>query len=152
MSLYGIALFVHIVGALLLFGLLTAEGTALRVGISAAPLGRTLGPISAVAILVPGLYMMAAQWGVKGWIVVGITSWVLIAVGGAFTGISVVRGRMGPRTATFSWLARVGMGLGVVFDMTLKPDVVVAVVAVLVGLVVGVSAATLVTPRPRRSV
>ena len=83
MSLYAIALFVHIVGTLLLFALLTVEGIALRVGISAAPVGRALGPISALAILVPGLYMMATQWGVKGWIAVGITTWVLIAVGGA---------------------------------------------------------------------
>jgi hypothetical protein len=152
MSLYAIALFVHIVGALLLFALLTIEGVALRVRIAAAPVGRTLGPISALAILIPGVYMMATQWGVKGWIAVGITSWVLIAVGGAVTGISVMRGRLGSRAATISWLARIGMALGVVFDMTLKPDTLVAVGAVLVGLVVGVSAATLVTPRLRRSV
>ncbi|SRR5712692_9352659 len=151
MSLYAIALFVHIVGALLLFALLTLEGVALRVRIAAAPMGRTLGPISALAILIPGVYMMATQWGVKGWIAVGITSWVLIAVGGAATGISAMRGRIGTRAATISWLARIGMALGVVFDMTLKPDTLVGVVAVLVGLVVGVSAATLVTPRPQRS-
>jgi len=150
MSLYAIALFVHIVGALLLFALLTVEGIALRVGIRAAPVGRALGPISALAILVPGVYMMATQWGVKGWIAVGITTWVLIAVGGAVTGISVMRGRIGTRSATISWLARVGMALGVVFDMTIKPDVVVAVVAVLVGVVVGV-AAGLATPSRERS-
>ena len=150
MSLYSIALFVHIVGALLLFALLAVEGIALRVGMSAALVGRTLGPISALAILVPGLYMMATQWGVKGWIAVGITTWVLIAVGGAVTGVTVMRGRIGTRAATISWLARVGMALGVVFDMTIKPDVVVAVVAVLVGVVLGVAAA-LATPRRERS-
>ena len=93
---------------------------------------------------------MATQWGVKGWIAVGITTWVLIAVGGAVTGISVMRGRIGTRAATISWLARVGMAFGVVFEMTIKPDVVVAVVAVLVGLVVGVAAA-LATPHRERS-
>src|SRR4029077_10234896 len=134
MSLYPIALFVHIVGALLLFALLTIEGVALRVGIAAAPVGRTLGPISALAILVPGLYMMATQWGVKGWIAVGIASWVLIAVGGAVTGMGARRGRIGSRAATISWLARIGMALGVVFEMTLKPDTLVGVAAVLVGL------------------
>ena len=150
MSLYAIALFVHIVGALLLFALLTVEGVGLRGGISAAPINRVMGPVSALAILVPGFYMVATVWGWKGWIAVGITSWVLIAVGGAITGVSVMRGRMGKRTATISWLARVGMALGVVFDMTLKPDVAVAVVAVLLGVVLGV-AAGLATPRRERS-
>lgn len=150
MSLYAIALFVHIVGALLLFALLTVEGVGLRTGIAAAPINRVMGPISALAILVPGLYMTVTQWGLKGWIAVSITSWVLIAVGGAITGISVMRGRMGKRTATLSWLARVGMATGVVFDMTLKPDVLVAVVAVLVGLVLG-AAAGFATPRRERS-
>jgi len=150
MSLYAIALFVHIVGALLLFALLTVEGVGLRVGIAAAPINRVMGPVSALAILVPGFYMVATVWGWKGWIAVGITSWVLIAVGGAITGVSVMRGRMGKRTATISWLARVGMALGVVFDMTLKPDVAVAVVAVLLGVVLGV-AAGLATPRRERS-
>lgn len=150
MSLYSIALFVHIVGALLLFVLLTVEGVALRVGIAAAPAGRILGPISALAVLVPGLYMTATQWGWKPWIVVGITSWVLIAIGGAITGMSVMRGRMSMRTATISWLVRVGMALGVVFDMTVKPDLVVAIAAVLIGVVVG-AAASLTAPRVVRS-
>lgn len=150
MSLYGVALFVHIVGALLLFALLTVEGVGLRTGIAAAPINRVMGPISALAILVPGLYMTVTQWGLKGWIAVSITSWVLIAVGGAITGISVMRGRMGKRTATLSWLARVGMATGVVFDMTLKPAVLVAVLAVLVGVVLGVGAG-FATPRRERS-
>src|SRR5438309_966081 len=133
MSLYAIALFIHIVGALLLFVLLTIEAVGLRAGIAAAPINRVLGPISALAVLVPGFYMVATQWGWKGWIGVGITSWVLIAVGGAFTGIGVMRGRMSTRLATNSWLVRVGMALGVVFDMTIKPDVGVAVASAIGG-------------------
>ena len=74
MTLYSIALFLHIVGALLLFVLLTIEGLALRQGFTAARLNRALGPIAALAILVPGIYMTVSQWGWKGWIVVGITS------------------------------------------------------------------------------
>jgi hypothetical protein len=149
MNLYSIALFVHIVGALLLFVLLTIEGVGLRAGFATAQLNRILGPISALAILIPGFYM-ASQLGWKPWVAVGLTSWVLIAVGGAFTGISVMRGRMGSRTATISWLVRIGMALGVVFDMAVKPDAVVAVIAVFVGVVVG-TAAALATPREVRS-
>jgi hypothetical protein len=149
MNLYSIALFVHIVGALLLFVLLTIEGVGLRAGFATAQVNRILGPISALAILIPGFYM-ASQLGWKPWVAVGLTSWVLIAVGGAFTGISVMRGRMGSRTATISWLVRIGMALGVVFDMAVKPDAVVAVIAVFVGVVVG-TAAALATPREVRS-
>ncbi len=144
--MYSIALFVHIVGALLLFALLTIEGVGLRAGIATAPLNRILGPISALAILFPGLYMMQASWGWAGWIVVGITSWVLIAVLGAFTGISVMRGTMTNRAATVSWLIRIGMAVGVVFDMTIKPDLLVSLVSVVIGIVVGL-AASVATPR-----
>ena len=140
MDLYSIALFAHIVGALLLFVILTVEGAGLRVGFSTAQINRVLGPISALAILVPGLYMMKAQWGFAGWVAVGITTYVLIAAAGAFTGISVMRGRMDARAAQVSWLLRVGMAAGVVFDMTVKPDLLVSVAAVLVSAAIGVAA------------
>ena len=93
MTLYSIALFLHIVGALLLFVLLTIEGISLRQGFTAARLNRVLGPISALAILVPGLYMSVTPWGWRGWIVAGLAVWVLIALGGAVTGINRLAGR-----------------------------------------------------------
>jgi hypothetical protein len=147
MDLYSVVLFLHIVGALLLFVLLTIEGVGMRMGISSAPLNRILGPISALAILVPGLYLMKAQWGLTGWVVVGIASWVAIAVAGAITGINVMRGRMSRRAATISWLVRIGMASGVLFDMTVKPNLLVSVTAVLVGVVVG-AAVSVAAPRP----
>jgi hypothetical protein len=142
-NLYSIALFAHIVGAILVFVLLTIEGLGLRFGFDYAQLNRMLGPVSALLILVPGLYMMAAQWGWAGWIVTGIAAYVLIAGLGAYTGISVMRGRMDRRTAVVSWLARIGMALGVAFIMTVKPSLVVSVTAVLVGVVVGAAAGAL---------
>src|SRR5919201_6443853 len=63
MTLYRIALFVHVVGALLLFATLTVEGIGLRSlrrattvdqardGSSVARLTRVVGPVSALAIL-----------------------------------------------------------------------------------------------------
>src|SRR4029077_14124220 len=110
MNLYSVALFAHIVGAILVFVLLTIEGLGLRFGFDYAQLNRVLGPVSALLMLVPGLYMMAAQWGWAGWIVTGIASYVVIAGVGAYTGISVMRGRMNRRTAAASWLGRVGSG------------------------------------------
>jgi hypothetical protein len=137
MDLYSIVLFVHIVGALLLFVLITVEGVGLRVGFASAAMNRVLGPISAVAILFPGLYMMKVQWGWTGWVVVGIATWFLIAVVGASTGIAVMHGRLSSRVATVSWLVRVGMALGVVFDMTVKPNLLVSVIAVAAGIAIG---------------
>src|SRR2546430_13693366 len=137
MDLYSIALFVHIVGAVLLFVLLTVEGVALRVGFPYAPLNRILGPVSALAVLIPGLYMMKAQWGLTGWVATGIVTWVFIAVLGTISGITVMRGRMSNRTAAVSWLIRTGMATAVVFDMTVKPNVTIAVLAVVVGAVIG---------------
>src|SRR2546427_2031885 len=106
MSWYSIALFVHIVGALLLFGLLTLEGFTLRTGTTAARLNRVLGPISALAILVPGIYMVVVAAGWTGWAAAGLVTYVLIARIGAYTGISVLPGRMSPRAAPVSWLGR----------------------------------------------
>ena len=126
--------------------LLTVEGVGLRAGFPSAAVNRVLGPISALAILFPGIYMMRAQWGWDGWIVVGIAAWFLIAVLGTGTGIGVMRGSISSRAATFSWLMRVGMALGVVFDMTVKPDLLVSVVAVVAGTAIG-AAASLATRR-----
>ena len=137
MNLYSIALFLHIVGSLLLFALLTIEGVALRQGFMVARLNRVLGPISALAILVPGAYMVASQWGLKGWIVVGIASWVLIAVGGAATGVGLLTGRLDIRAAAVSWSVRIGMALAVVFIMTVKPDLAVSTIVVVAGAVFG---------------
>jgi hypothetical protein len=144
MDVYSLALFAHIVGAVLVFVLLTIEGLGLRFGFDYAQLNRLLGPISALLILVPGAYMMRAQWGWAGWTVTGIVSYVLIAVVGAYTGISIMRGRMSRRTATVSWLVRIGMALAVAFDMTVKPSLAVSLVAVVLGIVIGAGAGVLV--------
>ena len=143
MNLYSVALFAHIVGAILVFVLLTIEGLGLRFGFDYAQLNRVLGPVSALLILVPGLYMMAAQWGWAGWIVTGIASYAVIAGVGAYTGISVMRGRMNRRTAAASWLVRIGMALGVAFVMTVKPSLLISLAVVVVGAVLGAAAGAL---------
>src|SRR5439155_24589173 len=94
MTVYSIALFLHIVGAVLLFVLLTVEGVTMGQGTAGARFNRVFGPISALLILVPGVYMVAASAGWSAWVGVGLASWILIAVIGAITGISVLRGRM----------------------------------------------------------
>lgn len=153
MTVYSIALFLHIVGALLLFVTLTVEGVALRQLLRAETteaargaaallrLNRIVGPLSALGVLIPGLYMTATSWGWVAWIVVALVSWVLIAVLGAVNGIRILaleRSQAlltGIRNPMFliSWMARVGTALGVVFLMTVKPGAVAAVLAILVA-------------------
>ena len=140
MSLYSIALFVHIVGAMLLIVLLAFEGLSLRTGGAAARLNQILGPITLVAILVPGFYM-AFQIGWHAWTEVGLAVYALIAAGGIYTGVSVIRGRMARSTATVSWLIRLGMAVGVVFDMTVKPELAGSIAAVVVAVILALATA-----------
>lgn len=153
MNLYSIALFLHVVGALLLFVTLTIEGVALgqlrqagttesaRRAVGMLPLNRIVGPFSALGVLVPGLYMSITSWGWVAWIVVSLASWVVIALLGAVNGIRILAlersGDLlgGIRNPVFliSWLTRVGIALGVILLMTVKPDTAVSVVAILVA-------------------
>src|SRR5262245_33509471 len=150
MSLYSIALFAHIVGAVLLFVLLTVEAVGLRTGTAAAAVSRIVGPISALAILVPGFYL-AAQTGWHAWTAVGLASYAVIAVLGAYTGVSVVRGGMSTRIATLSLLARIGMAVGVLFDMTVKPELAGSLVAVAVAVVLALAVVAVPTVRGMRA-
>jgi hypothetical protein len=157
MTLYSIALFLHIVGALLLFTVLSLEGVALRqlwpattadearVATGVLALNRFIGPVSALGILVPGFYMTATSWGPKPWIIVALAAWVVIAVFGAVNGVrtlALVRAgsldRLRSPFVLASWLGRVGVALGVVFLMTLKPDAALAVATIVVAAAAGV--------------
>jgi hypothetical protein len=153
MTLYSIALFLHVVGALLLFVTLTVEGVVLRQLHRAATreaaqgaaamlrLNRIVGPLSALGVLIPGLYMTATSWGWVGWIVVGLVAWALIAVLGAASGIRIQALERSPallagiRSPIFliSWSTRVGISFGVVFLMTVKPGADAAALAALIA-------------------
>src|SRR6267143_5657640 len=157
MTLYSIALFLHVVGALLLFVTLTVEGVALRQVRRAATaeaaegaaavlgLNRIVGPLSALGVLLPGVYMTATSWGWVAWIVVALASWLAIAVLGAVNGIRIVALersadlKTGVRNPMFliSWMTRVGLTLGVVFLMTVKPGAVAALLAILIAAAAG---------------
>jgi hypothetical protein len=147
MTLYSIALFLHVVGAMLLFVTLTVEGIALRQLHRAATmeaaqgaaallrLNRIVGPLSALGVLIPGLYMTVTNWGWVAWIVVALVSWLVIAVIGAANGVRILALERAQALLTgirnpmylISWLTRVGIALGVVFLMTVKPGAAAAV-------------------------
>jgi hypothetical protein len=173
MDLYSIALFLHIVGALGLFAALALEWGSLynlrraysmsQFWESARLLGglRLVGGPSALTLLVTGFYLGAARWGGQGWIVLSLLGLVLMAVIGA----TVTGRRLGaimkaapddgqmpanllaslrdPVFLVSAWL-RTGLGLGVIFLMSIKPGAAAAalvlVVAASAGLAVGLVA------------
>jgi hypothetical protein len=161
MTLYAFALFVHIVGSLLLCTAFTAEGIALvhlrraltgegvRQWEGVANLGRVFGPASVVTILASGLYMMVTSWGWVPWLAVGLLAWVLIAVLGAVNGIrmsvtlrqaiagATPAGSLRNRTFLISWLTRLSIAVGIVFLMTNKPDLLPALLAIAVAAAIG---------------
>ena len=105
MSLYQLALFLHIIGAFGLIAAITVEAIGLR-GLRRATqandalvwlrLSRSivmrLTPSSLGLILVSGLYMVATAWGAQGWVLVALGSLLLLGViGGLGTGRRMAR-------------------------------------------------------------
>jgi hypothetical protein len=181
MTLYSIALFLHVAGALGVFAALaldwvgvanlrrarTAEQAREWAGLYR--IIRVLGAASVVALLVFGLYMTAVTWGPTGWIVVGFFSLLFIAVLGAVSGIRLgrilamaVRGEgaltedlcTALRAPLFvaSVRTRSAVAFGVVFLMTVKPDAAGSLLVIAIAVVLGIaSAIPLVRRRPLRA-
>ena len=169
---HNLVLFAHILGAFGLIAAYTIEAIGLR-GLRGATrrdeallwlrisrgIVMRLAPASLGVILIAGLYLMATYRGPRGWIVVALASFVLLAaVGGVGTGLRMAR--IGPavnraadplpdelrtalrdRVLLLSLDVRLAMAVGILFLMTLKPSaltsVVVIVLAIAVGLVAG---------------
>ncbi|HKF18552.1 MAG TPA: hypothetical protein VKF14_15345 [Candidatus Dormibacteraeota bacterium] len=178
MTLYSVALFLHILGALLLFTALSLEGIGLRqmrrastpdqvrdaAGI--AGLARIVGPASLVGIAVPGLYMTATTWGWVPWIVIGLASWLLVGVTGAVNGIRLasigraaggqplsaeLSARIGDPLLVTLWLMRSAIVLAVVFLMTIKPGTAAALLVVVAAAAIGLFASLPTWRRGRAS-
>src|SRR5881628_3590447 len=170
MSLYALAVFLHIVGALGLFAALGLEWAGLlnlrRAGSAgqAQEWARLLASVRKVAgpavltILVTGIYLTATRWGGQGWIGVGFGGLVLIAVLGAtLTGrragaiVRAVAAEAGAVSATLgdrlrdpillvSAWVRTALALGIVFVMSSKPGGAGALTAMGVALGLGLAA------------
>jgi hypothetical protein len=89
--------------------------------------------------------MTLTTWGWVAWILVALVSWLVIAVVGAVNGVRIVALERsaalltGIRNPMFliSWLTRVGIALGVVFLMTVKPGLAAAVLVTPLGAAAG---------------
>jgi hypothetical protein len=171
MSLYSIAVFLHVVGALGIFaaiGLEWAGLTNLRratdiaqvrewVRLLAAP--RTIGGPAALLILVTGIYMGVTRWGHQGWIIVALVGMVLVAaLGGAIAGRRIpaivrelqaesgpvsttLRRRLHDPALTVSLWVRTALLLGIVFLMSSRPGWGGSLAAMGAALVLGILAA-----------
>jgi hypothetical protein len=171
MSVYSIAVFLHIVGALGIFAAIGLEWAGLSnlrratdtaqvrewVRLLAAP--RTVGGPAALLVLLSGIYLSATRWGPEGWILVALGGMVVIAaLGGAIGGrrISAIigalttesgpvstalRGRLDDPALTVSLWVRTGLLLGIVFLMTSRPSSGGSLAAMGVALVLGLAAA-----------
>ena len=167
MSIYSIAVFLHIVGALGLFAGVALEQTSL-VNLRRATAGvqvrewlsllgglrRFDGP-SGILILATGFYMVAMRWGNQAWIGLALLGMVLMAVLGiAVTGrraaalkralpasdqsmSSAFRQRLDDPMLRASASLRATIALGIVFNMSVKPAAAGALATMGVALALG---------------
>ena len=171
MSIYGIVLFLHIVGALGLFAGMGLEQVSLaRLRDAESPtqardwlgvlsnLRRTDGP-SGFLILATGFYMMATRWGRGTWMAIGVVGMVLMAaiaiavtsrraraLKEAFAKAdavvwSAVRARLADPLMRMAATLRLAIGLGIVFNMAVKPATLGALASFGVALGAGALAA-----------
>jgi hypothetical protein len=171
MTFYSFALFLHIVGALGLFIALGLEWTSLlylrrattieqvHQWLLVFALLRRIYPASWAAILLPGIYMIATVWGGVAWVGVALVAMVLLPVlGAALTGRRMVA--IGPAVAVergsvslalrqrlrdpLLWASiqvRAAIALGIVFLMTVKPDLAGALLTIGTAVVLGLASA-----------
>jgi hypothetical protein len=178
MSIYNIVLFVHIVGAIgyflsigawlfILVGLRRAQHVEeVRALVHLNNLSAPFGVVSAVALLIAGLYLAGTAWGLlTGWILVALISLILILP----TTAALIAPR---RSALVKQLERsapegklsetlkqhihdpillttlqtvAALLLGIVFLMTTKPELVGSLIVMAVALVLGLLSSLLVS-------
>ena len=158
--LYSIALFLHVLGALGMFVALGVEWTSLRNLPHATSareargwlglflLLRRIYPLSFFTILVSGVYMMAVSWGGAPWIAIGLLGLLaLTAIAGFLTARRVrrlgpeldgsaeldgsLKARLTDPVLLLSHRLRVGLAIGIIFLMTVKPGWIGSVIAIL---------------------
>ena len=174
--LYSLALFFHILAAFGFIAAITVEAVSqrgLRQAITAeAARSATramifvppLGGASTLLILVTGIYMLATAWGLQGWILIAVAGLILNALSGAL----VTRSRMarlqpvlegsGPLSAQAqltlrdpvlraSLRLRLGIVLGILFLMTVKPPAIASLAIIVLAAAIGAGTALIPSRR-----
>jgi hypothetical protein len=163
MSVYNLALFIHILGAFGLIATLAVEAVALRGfrtardmeaargWLGAGRAVRIMAPASIVVVLIVGLYLTAASGGGKPWILIALLGLILIAViGGVLTGTRMARiasaleqggGSLSPQLVRMlqdpvlvtSAGLRTALVIGILFLMTTKPSLLVSLIVLVIA-------------------
>src|SRR5262249_1989817 len=146
----------------------TAQSIQIWTG-AAAGVSRILFPISAVVLVVAGIYMVVTVWGEHApWASVALIAFIVLAVGATF-----IQGRrmaaLGQSAAgqpenalvagalqaqahdAVTWVsvnASAAFAIGIVYLMTLKPDAFGSVIALLFALLVGLGFGLLTQGQP----
>jgi hypothetical protein len=139
---------------------------------AAAGVSRILFPISFLVIVIAGIYMVVTAWGEKApWAGVALLAFILLGIAATFIqgrrmsalGQSAAReSENAPVTSALwtqahdpvTWVssnASAAFAIGIVYLMTLKPDALGSVIALLIALVVGLVFGFLTQGRPAAS-
>lgn len=168
MTIYSLATFVHVLGAGGLFAATALEWVILRQMRRAATAEQArealsllrpamlIGGPSAVLILLTGLHMAFAVWGMsKPWIACGLAAMVVAAgIGGAVNtrGLKLIGAQLGPDAGPLSagvlgaishsrlsaaLRVRTGLLVAIVFLMTIQPDLTLSLLAPVAGAAAG---------------
>lgn len=171
MNSYGLALYLHIVGALGFFIALGLEWVSVRQLRRAKHVGQLqewlaistgsarIGMPSMLLLIISGVYMGMAAWGMAAWMVVSVGALVvLIIVTLAFSRRRVAAiarqaametGGVSPTLRALThhpllWFAmqtRVAIALGIVFLMAVKPDLLGSLITIGAAAGIGIGAA-----------
>lgn len=168
--LYGLAHFLHVLGALGLGAAFSIEAAGL-IGLRRSPGADEarlwlktrrwvllLGPSSIGLVLLTGIYLTVAAWGPAAWILVSLVSLVGIAVvGGVLTGIPMARIAPAVESAVgtiseelrhalrtpilvISLLIRIAITAGIVYLMVEKPDLLFSILTIFLAAAIGAAA------------
>jgi hypothetical protein len=171
MNYYSIALFLHVVGALGLFVAMGLEWVGLqqlqavttteqvRERLRGSTGVRAIGGISILVLLAAGFYMTATAWGGVAWISLAFGALIVMgALGGILTSprmaaikraVATENGPISPALSRLLhhpllWISmqtRIGIALGIVFLMCVKPTLMASLLALGVATLLGLGLA-----------
>lgn len=167
MTLYSSILFLHVLGALTLFIAFGLEWTGLgglrrattldvvRAWLQVLAKLRFVYLSALALILIPGIYMAEVGWGWPAWVVGALIAVIILSIVGMTvtkSGMMAIGQALASETETVSpelrarlhnstlWMSvhlRLGIAVGIVFLMTVRPGLVGVLVAFGVAVVVG---------------
>lgn len=165
--LYLIALFLHIAGAVTLFAAFGAEWLSIvnlrhatsteniHQFISNFSILKKLYNYSLLLILITGVYMMVSVWKHGAWMILGIIGMVLLGAIGRIATSKKVKlmekgiteqtisistelwGLINNNRLSYSIWSRTTIALGIIFLMTVKPELIGSILALLISTVIG---------------